>query len=622
MRHLALLALVAGCSVTKVDPSVTPESLWITPAAPVLPTLPDGVKVRAVTLNLHGGQDARPPHIIETLNPLNVDFLGLEECPAAYADEIGPALGLMHRVGTEGNVLLSRTALTATRSVSMDAGRGFVSAQTVVDGASLSVYVAHIGWNVEGDLQCQEFSDRHIKPDPSERLLVMGDFNDEHLSSQADILETELEDAYTALGWYPGQRISWPATGFDGSEGSQLIDLFYYRKRFAPIVVAADVINAAPVLSDHKPARVDLIYPRGEAPFTVDPFPGRREPWAAVVQDPAKNLLVNPGAELGDAGWVADRGLIAQGVRQTQAPHAGAAHFAGADVDVELPFVSGWSQRVDLDSSREIDATTAVLNVAGWMAVGFRTVTDGTIVSNIPQPYDEGEVIVDIENSRGQVIRRWSTGRRDTLRYHPFAARIELPRTARTVTMTLLSHRKEASGSSHDAVFDDLYMALEIVAPHGAKPDVLRIDGTAAMGGWSAMKDGQQLGVMVYPAQSRSGPTFLAAGPLVAPTNPEMVEGSTDQILLDGRGVHFGGWIRTVNALGSATLGLAIYEVDATTPWHVFELPAVSAAEWTYVEGRVRFPAGALTIALTARGEVGTDQVLLDDLFARPIDLP
>ena len=43
-----------------------------------------------------------------------------------------------------------------TAAVSLAAGRSFVHANTVIGGASFSVYVAHIGWNSEGDRQARE----------------------------------------------------------------------------------------------------------------------------------------------------------------------------------------------------------------------------------------------------------------------------------------------------------------------------------------------------------------------------------------------------------------------------------------------------------------------------------
>jgi len=62
--------------------------------------------------------------------------------------------------------------------------------------------------------------------------------------------------------------------------------------------------------------------------------------------------------------------------------------------------------------------------------------------------------------------------------------------------------------------------------------------------------------------------------------------------------------------------------MTALTPWHTFELAPIRAAEWTYVEGAVRLPSGASRVAPMARGEVATDQVMLDELFVRPEDLP
>lgn len=155
----ALLAAL-GCAPAAIDPSLEPADL-VLPVRPPhsAPTLPPGVRVRALTLNIHGGQDASPAAIASLLSSLNLDVAGLEECPDEVAEAISGLAALPYRVGVEGPILLSKTPLTATAAVSLAAGRSFVHANTVIGGASFSVYVAHIGWNSEGDRQARELVD-------------------------------------------------------------------------------------------------------------------------------------------------------------------------------------------------------------------------------------------------------------------------------------------------------------------------------------------------------------------------------------------------------------------------------------------------------------------------------
>jgi endonuclease/exonuclease/phosphatase family metal-dependent hydrolase len=186
-----------------------------------------------MTYNLYGGNYATAEAIGAFLATQDLDLVGLQECPADYLAPIAAAAGFEH-MGGAGVALLSRTPLIGLETVALRSGRSFVHATTEIAGVAFSVYVAHLGWNLDGDRQCREFVDEHLAADPLPHLLLVGDFNDEHLSSQIAILEELVADAATAAGCYPGQRISWPATRFDDTEGSQLIDLIFFRRTRAP----------------------------------------------------------------------------------------------------------------------------------------------------------------------------------------------------------------------------------------------------------------------------------------------------------------------------------------------------------------------------------------------------
>ena len=87
--------------------------------------------------------------------------------------------------------------------------------------------------------------------------------------------------------------------------------MFFYRREYPAIVPSADVLNVARVLSDHKPAFTELLYPL-DAPFTADPFGPRADPLAGLSFDPRRgaNLLVGGGAEARGTGWTLGGSLL------------------------------------------------------------------------------------------------------------------------------------------------------------------------------------------------------------------------------------------------------------------------------------------------------------------------
>ncbi|MCA9773888.1 MAG: endonuclease/exonuclease/phosphatase family protein [Myxococcales bacterium] len=260
--------------------------------------LPDGIAVRAGSWNVYGGNFSDATTIGAALGALHYDVVGLQEVPhAVFAEDVAHAMGPEYTAYFgDGKALISRTPLVDAQTVSLVNGRGFVRATTVIAGVPFSIYAAHLGWNLEGNRQNREFMDEWVLPDPNPYLMVMGDFNDEHLSAQIDILEEDLDDVWTKLGLYPGERISWPSNRFDGDEGSQLIDNVFVRRAAGAIVLQGDVVNLSPVLSDHKPIWADLLFsPDPGAPFTEDPFAEARRPDAEFPENPPENLLVNPG---------------------------------------------------------------------------------------------------------------------------------------------------------------------------------------------------------------------------------------------------------------------------------------------------------------------------------------
>ena len=466
---------------------VDPETLPLSPVDTTPPVqLPDGVSLRVATLNVYGFHFATPEEIGAWLGGQDADLAMLEEIGADTAARVATAAGFPYLFAGGGDeALLSKTPLDGPAEVPLVDGRGLIHATTVVEDVTFSVYAAHISWHVEGNLQARQIAREVMAADPLPHLVLAGDFNDEHYSTQNNYLDEVLTDAATSMGWYPGQHITWPSTGFDETEGAQTIDLVFFRKALPAIVKGLAVLNLSPVLSDHKPVVADLLYPREDLPFASDPLAAGRDPFAAFPPAGTRtpNLLVNPGAEDGLSGWDVGGGAQAAATCQQLAPRTGTALFKGFDTQPDPGVPWSWAtQVVDLSSrAAPIDAGRGRLYASAWLATGYRTVEKDGEVSNLLTTYSDGEVIVETLDATGVALSRTVSGRRDTLAWHPFAAVVDVPPGARAARVTWMSHYKSQGGDADTAAVDDLYLGFEEVAtahrvlggtlvPGGGKP--------------------------------------------------------------------------------------------------------------------------------------------------------
>lgn len=630
-----LLVLALGCPAPGIDPDLTPYDLFLEPSrtTPIPP--PDGIRVRAGTYNIHGGNDGTPEHIGAALARLDLDLVGLEECPEDVAGQIAAAAGYPHHVALEGRALLSRGPISDPTHHPLMAGRAVLHANVELEAVTFSVYVAHIGWNAEGDLQARELVDTLLAPDPNPYLVMVGDFNDEHLSTQNTILEEVVVDAMATAGVYP-RRISWPATGFDGSEGSQLIDLVFFAPTLRPVVVDADVVNLVPPLSDHKPTWAELRFPRQPVPYEADPYAAGRDPRGAIPPEGARtpNLLLNPGAELGLEAWTPVGGFEATAERDHQTPRTGSGLFTGFARPGDLPYAAA-TQQVDLAAhGAEIDAGTMALAVEAWTATGFGVRTASGAVSNAARPYDDAEVLVELRDAEGRHTGRASSGRRDTLGWFPWSARIPVPPTTRSADVVLFAHHRNTGGVSDDAVFDDLYLGLDpLQAPHPILgPDLLRSGGAeSALAGWSTAgfrvdADQTALGFMVYPPWTASGAYHFVTyrEDAAAPDEAELTQTldlAPYRAVQDAGAlaVRCGGRLRTLAT--RATISLVVDVLDADGSVFASRSSTVEAAEWTAVESTTWVPKGAsgVRIRVLAQRWAEGAAAFADALYAWPV---
>jgi hypothetical protein len=496
------------------------------------------------------------------------------------------------------------------------------------------VYSAHFGWNVEGNRDCREFVDTYLANDPTPYKIVVGDFNDEHFSDQITMLEEVLKDSWTTLGWYPGQRVSWPSKRFDGSEGSQLIDLIFTNTAAGAIVVTGDVVNLTPVPSDHKPVWAELLFSADPGhPFTDDPFADQRRPdygFPPVGSRPA-NLLANPGFESSLASWSPEGGMAATSARENQVAHSGNLFATGQGGCSGTR--SKARQTVSLTSQASlIDQGRGQLLVSGWMTTGYQTISDANGSSNQVRPYDEAEIRVEMKDASGKLLGVEASSRRDTLDWWPYYATIHLPPGTRSATVVLTSTRNYVNLLSNDAMFDDVYLGFQSLAsPHELMAGNLLVNPDAETGntsGWTvsgalaAFAD-MNLETDPYPLKSVSGDWFFITG--LGNTAPASMQQDVDlstyagQIDLDQLSIRWGGSMRSYESLAPASLSVEFLSAANASLGNVGEGPS-AASEWLGYQRKDAVPPGTRKARFTASYAGGAaDQGLLDLLFLAPV---
>lgn len=633
---------LVACQAQSISTSLTADDLVRPTAPPPEPIpLPKGLHIRAGTWNLHGGTDGPVEAIGAALAAMDLDVVGLQECPEDLAIAVAEHSGFSHYAWRQGRALLANAPLLNPSHHAFAAGRAVLHANLEHEGVTFSVYDAHIGWNAEGDLQARELSDTLLATDPNPYLIMVGDFNDEHYSSQITIIEEHLQEALLTAGLFP-ERISWPAADFDGSEGSQLIDLVFFSTKLNPIVVEAEVVNLAPILSDHKPTWAELIFPSAGAPaLGPDPFAAQRDPSAGFPAESERpsNLLINPGAEDGLQGWQAVGGFVAAAERDQQSPRSGQALFTGYARPDRRPDAYA-DQRIDLSEEAEaIDEGRAQLLIEAYMATGYDIRTSSNALSNSPRPYDDAELTVTLEDAQQQPLGVLSSGRRGTLKWHAFRDRLALPPGTRSAQVRLHSHHKGGAGISNDAVFDDLYVGLSITPTSHVRlgADLVHNGGSESVvdkawsgQGWQRHEDQQALGIMAYPPWTASGHWCWATA--------RSADGSEGTVTLsqdldisafertqdEGRlGLRWGGWLRTLNARGQVKLQLQVLDRDGSV-FATLSSPAQRFAEWSEVQALTWIPPGASGLRLTLQGELDEAGAALfaDGIYAWPERLP
>ncbi|MBN2012791.1 T9SS type A sorting domain-containing protein [candidate division KSB1 bacterium] len=213
--------------------------------------------IRALTLNIWvNGKICTPAQVADLILSLDLDFAGLQECQADFGNQVA-ALTDMHMAAGYDCYLFSKTPYTKITELPVIG----INAWTNIDGQTVSAYNFHIRWDEEGDRAARTIVDEIMPNDPVPLQIAFGDFNDEHYSTQITILEEHFRYCLADLGWAPSQRVTWPAFGFYGGEGSQTIDLFFCNKASKGRAIEGEILNLSPLLSDHKPVWTTIEFP-------------------------------------------------------------------------------------------------------------------------------------------------------------------------------------------------------------------------------------------------------------------------------------------------------------------------------------------------------------------------
>ena len=215
------------------------------------------LQVKAMTLNIWvHGRITTPAQVAELIQSLDVDVAGLQECNNEFGGQVAALTG-MYLAASADCFLLSKTPYIRVERLPVKG----VNAWTNIDSQTVSLYNFHIPWDEAGDRAARRMVDDIFTHDPVPLQLAMGDFNDEHYSTQITIIEEHMRYCLADLGWAPSQRVTWPAFGFYGGEGAQTIDLLFCNKASKGRAIDGEILNTSPVISDHKPVWATIEFP-------------------------------------------------------------------------------------------------------------------------------------------------------------------------------------------------------------------------------------------------------------------------------------------------------------------------------------------------------------------------
>ncbi|MDF1862403.1 MAG: endonuclease/exonuclease/phosphatase family protein [Verrucomicrobiales bacterium] len=262
MRVIKLLSLFVTC--------LFGATLCLADSEPDKP-----ISVRVASYNVEFSKSATPEQIGELFKPYKLDIIGFDEAPDGdWTARVGKVLGMPHSfVGKISSAnhkdkyktILSRTPLEGTEEYELS-GRGWtpasaVRATTKIEGTSFAFYSLHISKSGAMDGHAYSLATEVLPKEKTERVIVVGDFNNNmgdpaidtieaagYRSTWAD-LEIDLSKEYTYNALDPQKNLG-------------VIDHIFYNTSAGPRSTDGGIIELDKPLSDHKPIWAEIAFPR------------------------------------------------------------------------------------------------------------------------------------------------------------------------------------------------------------------------------------------------------------------------------------------------------------------------------------------------------------------------
>ncbi|PHS10655.1 MAG: hypothetical protein COA78_10865 [Blastopirellula sp.] len=233
------------------------------------------VTVRVASYNVEFSKSATPEQIGQMFKPYKLDLIGFDESPDGdWTARVGKVLGMKYSfVGKISSAnhkdkyktILSRTPLEKTAEYSLK-GRGWnpasvVRAVTKIDGVSFAFYSLHISASGKKDGHAYNLATEVLPKEISERVIVVGDFNNKIGDAAMDTIEgSGMRPTWKDLKIDLSTQFTYNALNPKNSVG--VIDHIFYNTSSGAKATDGSIIELEKPLSDHKPIWAEIVFPR------------------------------------------------------------------------------------------------------------------------------------------------------------------------------------------------------------------------------------------------------------------------------------------------------------------------------------------------------------------------
>ena len=256
------------------------STLWIVGTCLASPEPDQQIKVRVAAYNVEFGKNATPEEIGRMLKPYNLDLIGFNEAPDGdWITRVGKVLGMDHSyVGKASSAnhknkyksILSRTPLEMTTEYELSAERrrcwnpaSVVRAVTKIDESPVAFYSLHICRSSDSDKtgHVYQLASEVLAIETTERVIVLGDFNNNMGDAAMNVLETSGYQAiWKDLKIDVSQEYTYNA--LDPLKNHGVIDHILYNKASTAKSIDGGIIELKKPLSDHKPVWAEIVFPK------------------------------------------------------------------------------------------------------------------------------------------------------------------------------------------------------------------------------------------------------------------------------------------------------------------------------------------------------------------------